>query len=143
MKPANLFFIELIIALLFFALSAVAILQVFSAADTRQRTSTLTERSVICAQSIAEAFSVSGNIGFALSEVFGEGVQLDCEALMLDDEMRPSADGIVMLTTDVQQESSAAGTLKRLSICFSSNGEQLFALSCAAYIPDNGGAADE
>jgi len=141
-RPVNLFFVELTVALLFFALSASVILKVFAAADEKQKLSTLTERSVICAQSIAEAYSVGGDIHFALREALGEDVQQSINTLALSSEMRPSADGEVTLTLAEEAESSDAGTLKRLSMRFSVGDRELLSISCAAYIPEIGGGAD-
>ena len=141
MRPQNLFFIELVIALLFFAMSAAVILQVFAAAHIKQRQSMLTERSVICAQSVAEAYSVSGDIAFALSETFGETLPSG-ELITLDSEFKPSPNGSVTLTLSEERESSAAGTLKYLNICFAADDNELLSVRCAAYITGAGGAAD-
>ena len=142
MRPANLFFIELTITLLFFALSAAVILKVFAAADEKQKISMLTERSVICAQSLAEAYSVCGDIGNTLVQVFGDGTVLNGDVLILDYEFMPSSEAQVILTLSEEQVTSDAGTLNRMSMCFSTGERQLFDMSCAAYLPKNGGSAD-
>lgn len=144
MKPANLFFVELIIVLLFFSISSAVILRVFAAADSKQRNTVLTERSIICAQSVAEAYSVSGELDKALETVFGEDAALiDGSSLLLDESFRPSENGGIALTLNETKEQGAAGTLSELNITFSDGNTELYSLACAAYIPLNGGAADE
>ena len=61
-RPINLFLAEIIIALLFFSISGAVILQVFAAADIKSRKSGELESVIICAQTLAEAYSESGNI---------------------------------------------------------------------------------
>lgn len=139
-RPQNLFFVELIMALLFFALSSAVILQVFAAAHTRQQQSTLTERAVICGQSIAEAYSVSGETELAMFAVFGE--RLGGETFALDDELKLAANGEVTLSLTEERVISAAGTLKWLNVSFSTEDGQLYAQRSAAYFPNVGGADD-
>lgn len=144
LRPANLFFVELIIVLLFFSFSTAVILQVFAAADERQKVSNITERAIICAQSMAEAYSVTGDIGEAIALTFGEehrSAVADGE-LLLDSGFRPSDDGIVEFTFYEMGQTSDAGRLSQLKMSFNLVGEkELYASSCYAYI-SNGGAED-
>ena len=135
-KTANLFYIELIIALMFFALASAAILNVFFAADKRQKLSTMTERSVICAQSLAEAYSVSGDIQFALENTFGSGVEADGGRIMLNDTFFPDSSGSVLLVLSERSEATQAGVVKHLDMSFTSGQSLLYSLSCCAYLPD-------
>lgn len=145
-RPINLFFAELIIALLFFSISGAVILQVFAAADKRSRLSAEKESAMICAQSIAEAYSVSGSAARALETVFsGEriaenGVEY---SIRLDNYCRPAIDGNIELKAAEEHEKTASGELSRLSMCFTSDDKgELFSLECTAYSP-KGGAAGE
>ncbi len=141
-RPQNLFFIELIISLLFFSLSSAVIVQVFAAAHNKQQKSALVERAVMCGQSLAEAYSVSGSVEFAVQQVFGE-VTLADGSLLLDDEFNVAENGVVGLTLTEERVISAAGTLKLLDLSFSADETEFFSLRSAAYRPNEGGAAYE
>lgn len=146
-RPANLFFIELIIVLLFFSFSAAVILQIFAAADERQDNSDVVEKAVICSQSLAEAFSVTGNFAEASSIVFGEGMGKFDEnwaEIRLDSGMKPNDNGEVILYMNQLSQKSEAGVLERLSFEFrTTEGQLIPQIICEAYFPDEGGAADE
>ncbi|MBQ8841677.1 MAG: hypothetical protein IJZ65_03485 [Ruminiclostridium sp.] len=145
LKQANLFFIELLVVLLFFSFSIAVILKIFAVADYKQNASTLTEKSIICAQSIAEVFSVNGDIADTSAFVFGEEAEVTdgvCR-IMLDDDMKPSADGKNELIMTEKHDETSAGVLSSLNIAFSRNESEIYALECYAYISSDGGAADE
>ena len=147
LRPANLFFVELMCVLLFFGVSAAVILQVFAAADNKQKLGTLTEKSMICAQSVAECYSVTGDVGETVQLVFGEdagSVEDNTLTLMLNSEFKPASDGVVMLKlSEISETISTAGRLSRLQIDFTTGETTLFSLCCSAYIPQTGGAAVE
>lgn len=146
LQPANLFFIELMCVLLFFALSAAIILRVFVAADNKQKLGSLTERSIICAQSLAESYSVTGDISEAVMLVFGAEVD-DTKGSVtvdLDSNMTISDNEVVMLQlTEISNAVDDAGRLSRMQMDFTTGETKLFSLCCSAYIPKMGGAADE
>lgn len=144
-RPINLFFAELIIALLFFSISGAVILQVFAAADKRSRLSSEKESAMICAQSIAEVYSKSGNAAETFGTVFsGERVNEDGGeySIKLDSYCRPAIDGSIELKAAEKRENTVSGELSRLSVSFTSDKGELFTLDCTAYIP-KGGAANE
>ncbi len=144
-RPINLFFTELIIALLFFSVSGAVILRVFAAADSRSRLSAEKESAMICAQSIAEVYSKSGSAAEALGIVFS-GERFDENvgeySVKLDSYCRPAADGNIELKALEEREKTASGELSRLSMSFTSDKGELFSLSCTAYNP-KGGTSDE
>lgn len=146
LQSANLFFVELMCVLLFFAISAAVILQVFVAADNKQKLGSLTEKAMICAQSVAESYSVSGNISETVKLVFGEETDIAAKAatFVLDKDMAVSEDGIVTLRlSEFSETAGEAGRLSRLQMDFTVGDTALFSLCCCAYIPEMGGAADE
>lgn len=147
MRPANLFFIELIIILLFFSFSAAVILGIFAAADHRQRHSDLIEKALICTQSLSEAFSVTGDLDKTTEIVFGEAVGNSDGGraeIHLDSEMNPVKDGEIVLSVLQNNNITKAGRLSCLELEFRTGGEMLFSpVICEAYFPDKGGAADE
>lgn len=139
-KSNILLFAEMTIALLFFVISFAVMIRVFAAADGLERRAQRREKAVLRAQSIAEAYSVSGDTGTALRLVFGEDIpQGD---ILLNSELVPEDNGEITLTLSEEKEDTAAGTYSTLSIRFGYSGEELFSLDCGAYIP-RGGAAVE
>lgn len=147
-RPVNLFFTELIIALLFFSISGAVILKVFAAADKRTRENAQKERAIICAQSIAEVYSELGNAEAALKTVFSDSARFveapDGLSIKLDGNFTPALDGGVVLNASEQREKTASGELSTLTVSFHSENEELYELVCSAYISDNknGGGAD-
>lgn len=139
-KSNILLFAEMTIALLFFVISFAVIIRVFAAADGLERRAQRREKAVLCAQSIAEAYSVSGDTGTALQLVFGEDMSQG--DILLNSELVPEDNGEITLTLSEEKEDTAAGTYSTLSIRFGYSGEELFSLDCGAYIP-RGGAAVE
>lgn len=127
-------------ALLFFVISFAVIIRVFAAADGLERKSRRRVKAALCAQSIAEAYSVSGDTGTALRLVFGEDIPGD--SVSLDSDMLPEQDGEITLTLSEEREDSAAGTYSTLSIRFEYSGEEVYALECGAYIPQGGAAVE-
>lgn len=142
-RSVNLFFTELIIALLFFSISGAVILQVFAAADKKARLSAEKENAMICAQSIAEVYSESGSVEDSLKTVFSTDVQYDESngkySMKLDDKCRPSIDGKIDVKLTETRETTLSGELSRLSVSFLSAEEELYSLDCSAYIPSGGG----
>ncbi len=144
LKPANLFFIELLIVLVFFSFSIAVILRIFAAADHKQKISELTEKSVICAQSVAEAFSVCGELSEAAKLVFGTEDDFGSSArLLLNDNMKVEEGGGVTLVLRQNDEKTEAGKLSYLDMDFSVCGENIYTVICTAYTPYNGGDSNE
>lgn len=141
-RPVNLFFMELIIALLFFSISGAVIVKVFAAADRRSRLNAEKEQAMICAQSIAEVYSTLGNADEALQTVFSEKAELsdDVYTLILDSKYHPDSDGTIKMCASEKREKTASGELSRLTVSFVSDMDDLYSLECAAYIPDGGDA---
>lgn len=143
LKPANLFFIELIIVLLFFSFSAAVILQIFAAADHKQRISDLTEKAVICAQSVAETFSVKGDVSETVALVFDTAYSSDKAAeIILSDDFAVSQNGEITLFLEQTDNKTDAGVLSSLNMSFMFRDEELYSLDCTSYIPDEGGAVN-
>lgn len=132
-RPINLFFAEIIIALLFFSISGAVILQVFAKADMKSRQSAELERVILFAQTFAEAYSQSGDFGKAAGQVGTSGNYDDPSEFELFLE-----GGRVCMKATEERTSSAAGRLSRLNMVFISDEKEIYALSCAAYIPSGG-----
>ena len=141
-RPVNLFFTELIIALLFFSISGTVILRVFASADKRSRANAEKENAMICAQSIAETYSEIKNAGEALMTVFSQECEFDegsgVYTIKLDSYCRPAADGIITMSAAEDREKTLAGELSELTVTFSNEEKELFSLVCSAYKPDGG-----
>lgn len=122
-RPLNLFFIEVIIALLFFSISGAVILTVFAGADKKSRQSEVLESVIIRAQSIAEVYSLSGN-----SEEAIEFVTRECGAL--DDNIR--------LSKSEEKTEKSEGTFSRLTLTFSDKDGEIYTFTCSAYVRNGG-----
>lgn len=126
-RPINLFFTEIIIALLFFSISGAVILQVFAYADIRSRRSARLEKVMIIAQSVAEAYSQSGDVNEAAR--LATGAELSDSALTI-----PFEYGGVQMTAAEKRTAAGAGELSELTVTFSAGGEEIYSLTCSAYI---------
>ena len=127
-KPMNLFFIEIIIALLFFSISGAVIMRVFAAADAKTRKSELLEEVVITAQSIAELYSCDGDADNAVKEAVGISGYEELSSVPLND-------GRVILNASERREPYGAGELRRLVMVFLMDGNEIYSLDCSAYVP--------
>lgn len=133
-RPINLFFTEIIIALLFFSISGAVILQVFARADMKSRQSAELERVILFAQTFAEAYSQSGDFGKTAELVLGTSGSYDDPS-----ELELSLEGgTVHMKASEERTSSAAGGLSKLNMVFIVDEKEVYALSCAAYIPSGG-----
>lgn len=141
-RPINLFFTELIIALLFFSISGAVILRVFASADKRSRANAEKENAMICAQSIAEIYSEFGDAGEALTTVFSQECEFDesrdVYTIKLDSYCRPASDGLITMSAAEEREKTLAGELSELTVTFADDENELFSLVCSAYRPDGG-----
>ena len=132
-KPLNLFFIEIIIALLFFSVSGAVIMKVFAVADGKTRKSAMLEETVITAQSVAELYSRSGDADAAVRTAVGDAEYDDLSAVPLEG-------GRVLMNVSEKREASGAGELCRLSMVFTMDGSEIYSLECSAYV--SGGVSD-
>ncbi len=132
-RPVNLFLIEMIIALLFFCVSAAIILKVFAGADRKSQESARLERVVILAQSIAEAYSVYGDPDKAAQ----------CVGLERLDTSISDKDGEIVLQTAQSQHETDAGEMRTLRLVFSYDDKEIYSLDCSSYFHKNGGAGLE
>ncbi len=128
-RPINLFFIEIIIALLFFSISGAVIMKVFAVADSKTRKSAILEETVITAQSIAELYSRNGDADAAVRSAVGDADDLSAV---------PLEGGRVLLNVSEQRENSGAGELCRLSMVFTMDGSEIYSLECSAYVRGGG-----
>ncbi len=127
--------------LLFFSFSAAVILKLFALADSRQKHSDLTEKAVICAQSAAEVYSVTGDLSEIAKMVFG--AEQGTSEIRLDESFRYSENGDILVTLSETEKASVAGKLSYLDISFGYGDKEIYSLGCTSYIPEKGGADDE
>lgn len=138
-KTNHLLFAEMVTALLFFIISFAVIIRIFAAADGMERRGRRREQASLCAQSIAEAYSVSGDAGRALELVFGDSFS-ECSEIGLDGSMKPSSQPEITLSLSEERRGLPAGEYSRLSISFTDDAGEIYSLECAAYIPEGGAA---
>lgn len=135
----------MILALLFFCISGAVILQVFASANGIVQRNRRSDSAVLCAQSCAESYTVSGDLSKTLITVFGQEYtsQDGVYTIPLDGECRPSESGSVTLTLTEQSENGAAGSFSTVTAVFSHSGEEFYRLSFSAYTPFDGGDRNE
>lgn len=144
-RPINLFFAEIIIALLFFSISGAVIIKVFASAETKSQQSARLERVMILAQSIAEAYSESGDFYKAADLSLGDDLVVEYSNTTDGGSTATTLsleNGSVRLLAADRSFSTGAGELSELTMTFTANDEEIYSLSCSAYIR-NGGERDE
>lgn len=137
--------IEMIASLAFFSISGAIILQVFAAAYRRSGENSARESAILCAQSVAEAYSVSGSAAQACERVFGSFPREENGGyvVLLDNDCTPDfASPQITLTMSETRSATEAGELSELTLHFTAESGELFSMSCSAYTP-KGGAADD
>ena len=138
-RPSDLFFIEMIIVLLFFCISGAIIMRAFTAADLQSRKITIKENAALCAQSAAEAYSISGSVEEMTERVFGKAYSPDengrCTLPLNTSCNISAAEGGITLILSESEEINDAGRLSDLKMLFVYNEEEIFTLSCTAYVP--------
>ena len=134
-----LLYAEMIIALLFFVISFAVIIRVFASADSLERRS-----AALCAQSIAEAYSVGGDVQKAVSLALGADLRdfTGSAEIGLDSGFYPADSSDVILRLDEQKQDTAAGVYSELAVEFFDNSgddeELIYSLKCGAYVPGGG-----
>ncbi len=130
-----LFFTEMTIALLFFSISGAVIIRVFAAADKKSRESSARESAVLFAQSAAEAYSVGNGAEEALTLAFGAAPEADGGEYFMsfDEEFSPAEGGEILLSAKETSQEIGGGTLLRMTLDFTMNGEPLYSVECSAY----------
>ncbi len=149
-RPMNLFFIELIIVLLFFSLSGTVVLGLFAAADKTALKSSLSERAVMCVQSLSEIYATNGDMKKTTDEYFS-GASYFMESddrcmICLDEEFRPlytedarEQFGRISIFMEENTEKTAHGTYSELSVqlfLMIDEPDEIYSHTCSAYIPD-------
>lgn len=138
----NLFLLEMIIVLLFFSIASAVILKAFVSADRISAENIRLEKMAFCAQSAAEAFSVTADLGETAEMLFGvehdkfEGASRI--EIPLDEKCGYAylKDASVFMTMQVTG-SEYDGRLKILHIFFKDeDGNMLYEINTAAYMPE-------
>lgn len=92
--PFNLFFIELIIVLLFFAVSGGVIMNLFASADIASRKNRAGEQVMLRVQSMSEMYAVKGDLYSAADAVFGKNICSECQKTVdTDDSEEGNSEG--------------------------------------------------
>lgn len=142
-----LLYAEMIIALLFFVISFAVIIRVFASADNVERKSRQRQSAALCAQSIAEAYSVSGDVQRAVSLALGADLRdfSGSADIGLDSGFYPADSSEIILRLLEQREQTAAGEYSELTIEFYDNynesevkDEPVYSLKCGAYVSGGG-----
>ena len=131
--------------LLFFCVSGAVVIQVFAAANNAMLRNQRTDNAVLCAQSCAESYSVSCDLGRSIKTVFGKEYTPEngVYTLTLNEELLPESNADIKLVFTEQTESTSVGKLSTVTAVFSSGDEEFYRLSFSAYSPNHGGDANE
>ena len=115
-------------------------MRAFAAAQLQAQKSSIQENIDLCAQSLAEAFSQYGSMEEAASVVFGKDFEADqagsCEIYIDQNcQITASSEEYIKLILSQSNTETNAGSLNELTMYFSYKGEELFRLTCSAYLP--------
>lgn len=121
----NALLVEIMMAVLFFALSAAVILELFTAAHGRSTEARLS----------SEALGRVRNLTERLCAADDPGALLESEGFEAADALWRMDAGEYVLTVDVDFEETGAGALMRAEVAAAQEGGVLISLPCAKYIP--------
>ena len=158
--PVNLFFLELIIVLLFFSISGAIILKVFASASIATEKGSVTERAVMNVQSVAEIYSVKGDLEESLDMLFGKGrYTIDSDgtySVCLGNDMQPIITedirgryGRVSIEFSERRTKGLCGEMHELDskvILLADGGSEVYTQTSAVYVPkriDTGKEAED
>lgn len=125
----NTLLVEILVAVLFFALSATVILDAFVIARSQSRGAAAINDALAQAQDVADTLYLDG---------------ADAEASLLSAGFAREGDAFVRegtdftLTVTLAEEAAGAGALHSATVSADSNGKALFELPCSRYLPEEG-----
>lgn len=125
----NTLLIELIIVLLFFALSQTVVVSMFAAAHEKAEHSSLLSSALVYTEGVAERLSIEENPDAALQEMGfagGDGTYVYVNSEGFD------------VIVSVDREERPAGEMLCITVTASENGEELVSLPVQQYLPKEG-----
>lgn len=121
----NALLVEIMMAVLFFALSAVVILELFTAAHTKSTEARLS----------GEVLNRVRNLTERLCAADDPEALLESEGFNTADALWRMDAGGYVLTVDMDFEETEAGAMMRAEVAAAQDGADLVRLPCARYIP--------
>lgn len=125
----NTLLIELIIVLLFFALSQTVVVSMFAAAHDKAERSSLLSSALVYSEGVAERLSIEENPDAALLEMGFAGED--------GTYVYANSDGFDVTVT-INREEKPAGEMLCITVASSVNGEELVSLPVQQYLPKEG-----
>lgn len=122
----NALLVEILIAVLFFALSATVILETFATSRSQTSRAGLVNAAMGAGQDLAERLYAAVDAGGLLEE---EGFAFGGDAWEKDF-------GEYRMRVQIDGEPTAAGMLRRMEVSALEGDESLFALPCSRYFPE-------
>ena len=117
-KTQNSLLVEILIAMLFFALSASVILQIYVTARNQSEEAALMSRMLLAAQNLADKTYLADRV---------EEQTVVCEGFML--------------VVNMAEEQTEAGVIRRATVtALNDKDEAVLTLPCTRYLPDEEGA---
>lgn len=125
----NTLLIELIIVLLFFALSQTVVVSMFAAAHEKAERSSILSSALVYTEGVAERLSIEESPDTALTDMGfagGDGIYVYANSEGYD------------VTVTVDREDKPAGEMLCITVTASKDGEELVSLPVQQYLPKEG-----
>ena len=140
---SRVFLVELILVILFFALSTAAVLQLFMAANRQSERSELRTQALVEAQNMAERLRNTERPQTVLDKEGWSAVASGpstCYTRRYDRAFQPSGEGEIVLSVTVEQQNSeGGGTLLKMKVSVEdtadNGGRTLCSLDADRYLP--------
>ena len=124
----NTLLVEILIAVLFFALAATVVLDAFVIARSQSREASVYNVALAQAQDVADVLYASADAGDVLA---GAGFAQEGDAWAREGED-------FTLTVTLAEEAMTAGRMRLFDVHAVRGGDTLFELPCARYLPEEG-----
>lgn len=125
-NPFRALLVEILIAVLFFALSAPVLLEVFVGARNQSVRAEVTNQALLAAQNLADRLYVAET---------AEDILRQAGFTEAGEDWTLEADGCA-LTVTLEEKRFPGGLLRSAGITAQYGGETLFTLPCARYLPE-------
>ncbi len=131
------FFVEIIIVILFFALSTVIISKIFVSSAYNNKINRIRTMSINNASSILEVYKIADNIDHCLKQVMDEDCkyQKDKNSYMviLNDHMKYDEEGNIKLYIQEQSNKTKAGINKTINMKYIYNNREIYVIEGKKY----------
>ena len=140
-RQISSFFIEIILVVLFFAISCSILVKVYAKAYEQNTKTNQINSATLNGQNLSQSFSGCGDIKLSLENVFGEdfsaNIKDDTATLNFDNDWNISDfNAKYSLTINTSSKEYFSGVLKVANIDISYNDESIFSTTSSRYLPN-------